>query len=568
LALKASPDTADTEPFERDKDLAMCDYVGRRYATGRTRMPALRLLMLGGEDAPIRNITELTCSAEWVASFGGPAEIISVRSANDAVEKLNEESFDAALVRVPRDEPRALEEISRLTLAFPSLPVVAITGEITPAIAEQAIRDGAEDVVEESSVCASSLTRALSFAIERRRAASELRPSKEAAESASRSKSVFPANMSHEIRTPMKAILGFADELLVETLSDAERLELAGMVQSSGEHLLTIINDILDFSKIESGKFTVESVPVSPFEVIESTCKVIAHRASEKNVGFDCQVLTPLPKVVQGDPTRMRQVLINLLDNALKFTQEGSVLLLVAFQEDPEPTLDFSVIDSGVGIAPERLEKIFEPFVQEGVWTSRRFGGTGLGLAISTRLAELLGGELVAWSSPDHGAAFRFSVPTGSVAGVPRITAKEWADQPRAVAAVPGKSQRISCRALVVDDMPMNLKLVRRMLERSGGVVTTCENGEFAIDAVVEAERADEPFDIVFMDMQMPIVDGFEATRRLRALGCKTPIVALTAICFPEDRQSCIDAGCDDFLAKPIRKEDLVDKIIELVGET
>ena len=386
---------------------------------------------------------------------------------------------------------------------------------------------------------------------------------KEAADAANEAKSQFLANMSHEIRTPLTAILGFAENL-IEPLDDVERRAAAETILRNGEHLLHVINDILDLSKIEAGKLDVELVPVEPMPLIADVMSVLRARADAKHLPLRISWLTPMPDRVLTDSTRLRQVLLNLLGNAIKFTADGYVELQVECVRDDAPSdngeLRLHVLDTGIGLTAEQLGKLFQPFTQADGSTTRRFGGTGLGLSISRRLARMLGGDVTVLSEFGSGSRFTVSVRTGSLAKA------AWSDIPSGeVGTLVSRCEqtttddlRLSCRILLAEDSPDNQRLISLFLQRSGADVTLASNGEEAAKLAWQEFRHGRPFDVVLMDMQMPVLDGYEATRKLRSLGYQEPIIALTANAMRGDRQQCVNAGCDDYAIKPIQRTELL----------
>ncbi|QDU70841.1 PAS domain-containing protein [Mucisphaera calidilacus] len=397
-----------------------------------------------------------------------------------------------------------------------------------------------------------------------------LRAAKEAAESASIAKSEFLANMSHEIRTPMTAILGYADLLGTDeqyTHDPEHAADAVRTIQSNARHLLAIINDILDMSKIEAGKMTVETIGVSPAAIAEEVASLIGARARGKGLDMRVQYDTPIPRTIRTDPTRLRQILLNLVGNAVKFTEVGSVTIRLS-HEPGSDTIGFRVVDTGIGMSPEQCAVVakFEAFNQADGSMTRKFGGTGLGLRISSSLTQILGGGLSVESERDVGSAFTVTIRTGDLSGVPLIEpeqiteamVKASPDTPpgEARAASTGDSLLDGRRILLAEDGPDNQRLISFHLKKAGAQVAVADNGKIACEKILD-ERGG--FDLIIMDMQMPELDGYGATRKLRQEGCTLPIIALTAHAMDGDRQRCLDAGCDDYLTKPIDKTQLIE---------
>ncbi|MBI1310741.1 response regulator [bacterium] len=393
------------------------------------------------------------------------------------------------------------------------------------------------------------------------------------AEAANESKSRFLANMSHEIRTPLTAIIGFGEELLDPALSATQRSESVDLIVRNGKHLLELVNEILDLSKIEAGRLDVELVPVSVREMVNDVIAALRIRAKEKHLDLRVDYATAIPDRIRTDPTRIRQILMNLLGNALKFTEAGSVTVTIRMKQQVESLqlategtlLDFDVTDTGIGIAERDISKLFQPFTQADVTTTRRFGGTGLGLTISRRLAELLGGGLTVRSEVGVGSTFTVSIATGPLLDVRLLDQRTLLQsEARTLTVLQPEQQTLTARVLLVDDAPDNRLLVSRILQKYGAIVETAENGRDGADKAWLARAEGQPFDVVLMDMQMPVLDGFGATRELRSRGYELPIVALTANAQPVDLQRCQDAGCDAHAAKPIDRVALLRTINEL----
>ena len=386
-----------------------------------------------------------------------------------------------------------------------------------------------------------------------------LEESRAAALNASQSKSQFLANASHEIRTPMTAILGFADELSRSAIRP-EDADLAGTIARNGQHLLHVINDILDLSKIEAGKLVIQHERISLRDLLAEVQRLMRLRIENRALCLSFENQGPLPESIETDPTRLRQILINLIGNAIKFTEKGSVRVVttVERQGQHDATLRFDVIDTGEGIAPEQLARLFQPFSQVDAQLNRHIEGTGLGLVICKRLAEGLGGDISVVSEPGVGSTFTVSLVLRAVEGV-RWVESDFPSSGEIVVADPVVENLQQMRILVVEDGPDNQRLIDRMLKRAGARVEMVSNGAEALAAVARAEDGSEfPFDVILMDMQMPVLNGYEATQRLRSGGYARPIVALTANAMQHDRQRCLDAGCDDYLTKPIQPSEML----------
>ena len=381
-----------------------------------------------------------------------------------------------------------------------------------------------------------------------------------AAQEASRLKSEFLAHTSHEIRTPMTALVGYTELLGDPDLSPAERAEGLATVRRNGEHLMTIVNDILDLSKIESGRMTIERMACSPFALVAEVAAVLRPRAAHDGLDVEVGYRSPLPETIETDPTRLRQILLNLVGNAIKFTPRGSVRLEVGPVEDTR--LCFEVIDTGIGLDAEQQARLFTAFSQADASTTRRFGGTGLGLAISKRLAGMLGGDLRVRSVPGEGSTFTLTIDVGSLAGVrlldrpPEVRAAAERPEPSA-----DERQALRGRILLAEDGLDARRLLARHLRAAGAEVETAENGLVACELALRAADAGTPYDLILMDMQMPELDGYAAAARLRAAGYRGPIVALTAHAMEDERARCLDAGCDGFAAKPILRRALIEVV-------
>lgn len=377
------------------------------------------------------------------------------------------------------------------------------------------------------------------------------------ARAASQSKSEFLANMSHEIRTPMAAIIGYADVLLGH-LKDPDNRNCVLIMRQNGEHLLELINDILDLSKIEAGKLDINQQPCQLPELVAEIQLLMQVQAWEKKIRFEVVFESAVPRVIQTDSTRLRQMLINLIGNAIKFTDRGRVCLKVKLVDHVhESQVEFAISDTGIGISALHLERLFKPFSQIDSSVTRRYQGSGLGLAISQRLVQLLHGEIEVQSTLGAGSTFYVRLPASSPGGIDlvmpdRIVSSKESDP------IPADIPSLDCHVLVVDDRRDVRHISQHFLEKAGAKVSTAEDGQQGIDAVIAARDAGEPFDLIVMDIQMPVIDGMQAVATLRSAGIESPIIALTADAMKGDRDKCLNAGCDDYLSKPIDQAELI----------
>jgi two-component system, sensor histidine kinase len=388
----------------------------------------------------------------------------------------------------------------------------------------------------------------------------ELTAALDTAESASRAKSDFLANMSHEIRTPLNVMMGYADLLRRgwdESL--AEREDMLKTIHTSGQHLMRVIDDILDNSKIESRRLELEVRSESPHRVLSEVVSLMRVPFREKNLDLEYNWIGVVPKQVELDGLRLRQILINILENARKFTSQGGVQIIAKFlKEESNGILSVEVIDTGIGIPKEKQSQIFEAFMQADTSVTRKFGGTGLGLTISRQLARMMGGDLSVESEVGCGSCFRLTLNAGQYDAIEVVPCGAIRDsllreegpseKDDATASIPG------LRVLVVDDGATYRKLASLVLRRGGAVVSLAENGMEACDMVLQNGN----FDVILMDMQMPVLDGYGATRKLREAGIMIPILALTAHAMTGDKQLCLDSGCSDYLTKPINAAELL----------
>ncbi|MDH5353408.1 MAG: ATP-binding protein [Gammaproteobacteria bacterium] len=375
----------------------------------------------------------------------------------------------------------------------------------------------------------------------------ELARAKEEAEAANSAKSAFLANMSHEIRTPLNAVLGMANIGLRDS-SDSHSQVAFNKIQESGKHLLGVINEILDFSKIEAGKLALESLPFNLLSVIDNVINMNYERAQNRSLKLNVNLMGDLPAWVIGDPLRLQQILLNLISNAIKFTQKGEVTVSVSREGE---LTRFEITDTGIGLSQDQLSRLYKPFQQADSSTTRQFGGTGLGLAISYNLAQIMGGDITAQSELYVGSTFLLSLP---------LVETQRPSSLEPVIKEPASSRLKGLRVLVAEDVEINQLIIEDILEQEGAVVTIVENGQQAIECL--EERGINDIDIVLMDVQMPVMDGYEATRRIVKMAPELPVIGVTAHALIDERNKSLEAGMTGHITKPVNPQELIETML------
>jgi signal transduction histidine kinase/HPt (histidine-containing phosphotransfer) domain-containing protein len=500
-------------------------------------------------------------------------------SLSSGLTRIKESRPDVVLLDLSLPDCRGRETLATARAEAPEMPLVILTGLDDERLGLKLVKEGAQDYLVKGEFDSRLLSRSLYYSIERKRA-EKLAAARDAALEASRLKSLFLANMSHEIRTPMNAVIGMT-RLLLDTQLSSKQRELTDTIWSSAKALLEIINDILDFSKIASGKLIFQEIDVDVAEVTASAMALFAEQVQAKKLAVASHIDADVPRLMRGDPGRLRQVLVNLIGNAIKFTDSGEVIVTVdrETETDERIVLRFVVTDTGSGIPDEALHRLFQPFSQADSSTTRKYGGTGLGLAISAQLVEGMGGRIGVDSSPGKGSRFWFTVnlrkqqlrapsalsektqstKDAEIQNVSKLSMYPFAEgkplhepQLQSLLAQPA-DQNISI--LVVEDNPANQKVALWMLETLGYRADLVHNGLEAVEAVSRTS-----YGAVLMDCQMPEMDGYEATRRIRAAeggSCHVTIIGMTANALQGDREICLAAGMDDYIGKPVIIEDL-----------
>lgn len=484
-------------------------------------------------------------------------DLVRVISADEALSQLKQNTFDLCLLDYQLGAVNGLEVLRQAQALGFSGPIIMLTGQQDDSLDQSALNAGAADYLIKSELNASRFARAIRYALARRDVEVE-RVERLKAEAENRSKNRFLAHLSHELRTPLTAILGYTELLLNSRQADNVHYELE-VIMRNGRHLLNLLNDVLDLSKIAANKLELNLTEVNVESLVADVYSLLNVSAVDKGLELRLTSATPIPSRIITDATRIRQILINIINNAIKFTDEGhiNICLSMAHHGDKECFI-VEVSDTGIGIAHEKLDNIFQPFSQLGDVVSKRVGGSGLGLSISFELAQRLGGTISVLSEAGEGSCFTLSVDPGNTEGIPRDFLTFQAHE-HLIRSAP--VTRLQGRVLVVDDLRDIRRLIGHLVQSTGAETVYAANGISALSAVEDAKSTALPVDLILMDIHMPEMDGKAATRALRARGVDIPIIALTAATMRGSEEKLKECGFNDILNKPVDTQALVDML-------
>jgi len=500
----------------------------------------------------------------------------TVASGEEAVERVGREKPDLVLMDIVlRDEMDGIEAARQISSRF-NVPVIFLTSYADDDVLPRA-RAASPFGYLVKPFEDRELNATIKMALDRADLEAKLRESeerlakaKEAAEEANHAKSRFLANMSHEIRTPMTVIMGFSKLLADSEMPRPEQQQHLQTICRNAENLLNIISDILDLSKIEAGRTELELKDCSPAEIVEDVRSSLEVRANEKRLALHVAHVFPLPRTIRTDPVRLRQILVNLVGNALKFTETGGVKITVrrVGQEDDTPRVQFEVADTGIGMSDEDIPRVFQAFIQADDSTTRRFDGTGLGLTVSQELAELLGGRIDVQSKPGKGSIFTLTIDPGPLENVPMLESPAATSVPTEAPFDPQPYAKLHGRVLLVEDELSLQCLFCRFFKETEIEIDLASDGRIAYEKATESKATGRPYDLILLDIRMPEMGGYEVARRLRQDGWQGAVVAQTAYGLTGDREKCLEAGCDDYISKPINPEELLATVARYLDQT
>lgn len=484
-------------------------------------------------------------------------EFLEAENAVRGLELCNDDSnlpIDCIIVDFHMPQMTGVELLGELLEGdIPRFPVIVLTGSSGTTQASQALQAGAQDYLTKDAIYPVVLSRLVDNAIERHVLMKRLKNSERAADSANRAKSALIGNISHEIRTPMTAVLGLCDVLLQSSLNDDQR-NLLSMIRDNGSYLVEIVNDLLDISKMEAGMLEIKPLAINLRDFLDDLISIMGVRANENSTTLDVGFADDVPEWIFADPIRLRQILLNLLSNAIKFTPNGKVRLEAQNAgNDSQNLIRFVVEDNGCGIPQEDLENIFLPFMQSGTDLANRSRGTGLGLSICRRLIVAMGGRIDVESVIDEGSSFTITLPLVEAHESMALQEKQTYTLSRTVEEI-----LADCEVVVAEDTRATQVLMRRFIEASGGKVTVLEDGQQLVAHVREHHRS---ISVVITDLQMPVLDGLDATRAIREFDPHTPVLVLTADALAETRSEAMQAGADDLITKPIDREKFLEML-------